>query len=333
MTAFPTAATAAASPCCYNIHYGDDYDHGDCCRYLFCTCRTQHHYCHQLHVHLSLSAKQKKDRSRLAVLDKYAHVLNEYNDNELQGVILVATHARAGASKGTVRAELLRGSTEDPVMDWVTLGYPKLAQGSGKYYFEVNLIAGAEAPQVGLLSEATGEDLWLPALSPPRHLLRPAAMQANSHVLETSSDVEEQRSELLGNMRLPGASMPGRLAFGLGFLGFALLGLGFLAGRTTMPPQPSSEAFESAVIQRFDQSHTDAVVKDIFNQFDANGDGVLDMSETKGLLKQVLKETGETRSDDEIHEAAQELDHDSSGGVQKTELKQLVNHLMSGFKR
>eukprot|EP00439_Symbiodinium_sp_Y106_P033374 s3604_g4.t1 len=91
--------------------------------------------------------------SRLAVLDKYAHVLNEYNDNELQGVILVATHARAGASKGTVRAELLRGSTEDPVMDWVTLGYPKLAQGSGKYYFEVNLIAGAEAPQVGLLSE------------------------------------------------------------------------------------------------------------------------------------------------------------------------------------
>ncbi|CAE7685255.1 unnamed protein product [Symbiodinium necroappetens] len=158
-------------------------------------------------------------------------------------------------------------------------------------------------------------------------------MQANSHVLETSSDVEEQRSELLGNMRLPGASMPGRLAFGLGLLGFALLGLGFLAGRTTMPPQPSSEAFESAVIQRFDQSHTDAVVKDIFNQFDANGDGVLDMSETKGLLKQVLKETGETRSDDEIHEAAQELDHDSSGGVQKTELKQLVNHLMSGFKR
>ncbi|CAE7575729.1 unnamed protein product [Symbiodinium sp. CCMP2456] len=159
-------------------------------------------------------------------------------------------------------------------------------------------------------------------------------MQANSHVLETSSDVEEQRSQLLeGGMRLPGASMPGRIAFGLGFLGFALLGLGFLAGRMTMPPQPSSEAFESAVIQRFDQSHIDAVVKDIFNQFDANSDGVLGMSETKGLLKQVLKQSGETRSDDEIHEAAQELDHDASGGVQKTELKQLVNHLMSGFKR
>ncbi|CAE7483801.1 unnamed protein product [Symbiodinium natans] len=91
--------------------------------------------------------------SRLAVLDKYAHVLNEYNDQELQGVILVASHARAGASKGTVRPELLRGSTEDPVMDWVTLGYPQLAQGSGKYYFEVHLIAGAEAPQVGLLSQ------------------------------------------------------------------------------------------------------------------------------------------------------------------------------------
>ncbi|CAE7455638.1 unnamed protein product [Symbiodinium sp. CCMP2592] len=160
-------------------------------------------------------------------------------------------------------------------------------------------------------------------------------MQANSHVLETSSDVEEQRSELLGagSMRLPGTGMPGRLAFGLGFLGFALLGLGFLAGRMTMPPPPSSEAIESAVIQRFDQSHIDAVVKHIFDEHDANGDGVLGMSETKGLLKQVLKESDDDRTDDELHEAAKELDHDADGGVQKTELKQLINHLMSGFKR
>ncbi|CAK9002405.1 Hypothetical protein (Fragment), partial [Durusdinium trenchii] len=41
----------------------------------------------------------------------------------------------------------------DPAMDWVTMGYPQLAQASGKYYFEVNLIEGAEAPQVGLASK------------------------------------------------------------------------------------------------------------------------------------------------------------------------------------
>ena len=126
--------------------------------------------------------------------------------------------------------------------------------------------------------------------------------------------------------------MSGRLAFGLGFLSFALLGLGFLAGRMTMPPQPSSEAIESAVIQRFDQSHIDAVVNDIFKQFDANGDGVLGMSETKGLLKETLKGSGETRSDDELHEAAKELDHDASGGVQKTELKQVISHLLLGAR-
>eukprot|EP00931_Biecheleriopsis_adriatica_P028616 TRINITY_DN17067_c0_g1_i1.p1 TRINITY_DN17067_c0_g1~~TRINITY_DN17067_c0_g1_i1.p1 ORF type:complete len:1759 (-),score=465.14 TRINITY_DN17067_c0_g1_i1:110-4714(-) len=91
--------------------------------------------------------------SRLAVLDKYAHVLNEYNDNELQGVILVAEAAKAGTSAGTVRPELLRGSSEDPTMDWITMGYPNLAKDSGKYYFEVHLIKGAYAPQVGLLSK------------------------------------------------------------------------------------------------------------------------------------------------------------------------------------
>eukprot|EP00913_Durusdinium_trenchii_P005311 g4957.t1 len=43
-------------------------------------------------------------------------------------------------------------------MDWVTMGYPQLAQASGKYYFEVNLIEGAEAPQVGLASK---EPFWM----------------------------------------------------------------------------------------------------------------------------------------------------------------------------
>eukprot|EP00434_Breviolum_minutum_P034880 symbB.v1.2.030877.t1/scaffold3524.1/size54796/2 len=68
-------------------------------------------------------------------------------------VILVASNAKAGSAKGTIRPELLKGQTEDPTMDWVTMGYPQLAQASGKYYFEVNLIEGAEAPQVGLLSK------------------------------------------------------------------------------------------------------------------------------------------------------------------------------------
>ena len=57
-------------------------------------------------------------------------------------VILVASNAKAGAGRGSVRAELLKGPTEDPSMDWITMGYPQLAQGSGKFYFEVNLIEG-----------------------------------------------------------------------------------------------------------------------------------------------------------------------------------------------
>lgn len=60
----------------------------------------------------------------------------------------------AGSGRGSVRAELLKGPTEDPSMDWITMGYPQLAQawqghlgafaseGSGKFYFEVNLIEG-----------------------------------------------------------------------------------------------------------------------------------------------------------------------------------------------
>eukprot|EP00931_Biecheleriopsis_adriatica_P113224 TRINITY_DN8818_c0_g1_i1.p1 TRINITY_DN8818_c0_g1~~TRINITY_DN8818_c0_g1_i1.p1 ORF type:complete len:1644 (+),score=312.68 TRINITY_DN8818_c0_g1_i1:85-5016(+) len=91
--------------------------------------------------------------SRLAVLDKYAHVLKEYSDKELEGVIAVAEAAKdAGASETSVRPDLLRGSTEDPIMDWLTFGYPGLAESSGCMYFEVSVLKGSYCPQVGVVS-------------------------------------------------------------------------------------------------------------------------------------------------------------------------------------
>ena len=94
--------------------------------------------------------------SRLAVLDKYAHVLAEYSDQELRGLVDVA-EAAIEQTPGVVGAQapqLLRGTTEDPTLDWVTVGFPSAAQSSGAFFFEVELLEHCCAPQVGLLSEA-----------------------------------------------------------------------------------------------------------------------------------------------------------------------------------
>lgn len=89
--------------------------------------------------------------SRLAVLDKYAHVLKEYSDQELSDLVQVAT-ANASRQDAVQAPQLLRGMTMDSTMEWITLGFPDLAQGVGRYYFEVELFKGCSAPQVGLLS-------------------------------------------------------------------------------------------------------------------------------------------------------------------------------------
>eukprot|EP00931_Biecheleriopsis_adriatica_P001511 TRINITY_DN10187_c0_g1_i1.p1 TRINITY_DN10187_c0_g1~~TRINITY_DN10187_c0_g1_i1.p1 ORF type:complete len:1911 (-),score=394.98 TRINITY_DN10187_c0_g1_i1:31-5049(-) len=90
--------------------------------------------------------------NRLGVLDRYAHVLAEYNDRELKGLVEVAMAATAASDATMVVPKLLRGATEDTTRDWVTVGFPEFAQETGRYFFEVHLQSGCTAPQVGLLS-------------------------------------------------------------------------------------------------------------------------------------------------------------------------------------
>eukprot|EP00913_Durusdinium_trenchii_P026545 g24905.t1 len=104
--------------------------------------------------------------NRLGVLDKYAHVLKEYNERELKepentkthqrespGLVEVAMNATAPSdTMAPSSPELLRGTTADPLKDWITIGFPHLAQDSGQWFFEVHLHEDCAAPQVGLLS-------------------------------------------------------------------------------------------------------------------------------------------------------------------------------------
>ena len=90
--------------------------------------------------------------SRLAVLDKYAHVLKEYSDTELHRLIEVAMANTSLEDVPRIQPQLLRGLTADTTNDWVTMGFPDLPQKKGRYYFEVELIRGCQSPQVGLLS-------------------------------------------------------------------------------------------------------------------------------------------------------------------------------------
>lgn len=91
-------------------------------------------------------------KNRLGNLDCYAHVLQEYSDSELKKLIAVAMAATEPCHEPAAFPELLRGSSEDPTQDWVTIGFPSIAQSSGRFYFEVELQQHCAAPQVGLLS-------------------------------------------------------------------------------------------------------------------------------------------------------------------------------------
>ncbi|CAK0852885.1 unnamed protein product [Prorocentrum cordatum] len=98
------------------------------------------------------------DIESLGVLDKYAHVLQSYNDTELKALADVAVAAVTSqrvlgrASSGGPQLELLRGTSHDSGMEWITLGFPELGQNSGKLYLEVHLTKGCVAPQVGVLA-------------------------------------------------------------------------------------------------------------------------------------------------------------------------------------
>ncbi|CAE8659549.1 unnamed protein product [Polarella glacialis] len=90
--------------------------------------------------------------SRLAVLDKYAHVLKEYSDNEIKALVDVALANTSLADTPKVQPQLLRGMCADCTAEWVTTGFPDLAQKKGRFFFEVHLLKGCASPQAGLLS-------------------------------------------------------------------------------------------------------------------------------------------------------------------------------------
>eukprot|EP00434_Breviolum_minutum_P014856 symbB.v1.2.013096.t1/scaffold919.1/size152209/8 len=89
--------------------------------------------------------------SRLAVLDKYAHVLEEYDDHEIRSLVEVATAPAPRPSEELPK--LMRGSTEDCKKEWVTFGFPQLKRKEGCFFFEVELREGCILPQLGLAGD------------------------------------------------------------------------------------------------------------------------------------------------------------------------------------
>eukprot|EP00930_Biecheleria_cincta_P037431 TRINITY_DN25693_c0_g1_i1.p1 TRINITY_DN25693_c0_g1~~TRINITY_DN25693_c0_g1_i1.p1 ORF type:complete len:1416 (-),score=266.94 TRINITY_DN25693_c0_g1_i1:75-4322(-) len=90
--------------------------------------------------------------TRLAVLDKYAHVLKEYNDRELHSLVQVAVANTSRMDVPGSQPRLLRGMNVDTTAEWVTMGFPDLSQKKGRYFFEISFSRGCASPQGGLLS-------------------------------------------------------------------------------------------------------------------------------------------------------------------------------------
>ena len=90
--------------------------------------------------------------SRLAVLDKYAHVLQEYDDRELRELVEVALANTSLSDTGGAQPKMLRGMSSDCAAEWITVGFPDLPQKKGRFYFEVELLRGCRSAQVGFLS-------------------------------------------------------------------------------------------------------------------------------------------------------------------------------------
>ncbi|CAJ1331218.1 unnamed protein product [Effrenium voratum] len=86
----------------------------------------------------------------------------EYNDDELNEICRVAMAALpnsdgskpVGGLPKSAWPQVLRGESEDPAREWITVGYPTLAhRGQGRFAYEVELYGDLCCPQVGLLSE------------------------------------------------------------------------------------------------------------------------------------------------------------------------------------
>ncbi|CAL1152199.1 unnamed protein product [Cladocopium goreaui] len=58
--------------------------------------------------------------SRLAVLDKYAHVLEEYDDRELRELVEVALANTSLSDHSTAQPKMLRGMSSDCAAEWIT---------------------------------------------------------------------------------------------------------------------------------------------------------------------------------------------------------------------
>merc|ERR1719174_3655119 len=82
----------------------------------------------------------------------YAHVLSEYSDDELAALVRVAMAASSPRSGDSFLPKLLRGRTWDSTKEWITVGFPSIAQEEGRYYFEIKLEKDVAAPQVWLAS-------------------------------------------------------------------------------------------------------------------------------------------------------------------------------------
>lgn len=59
-----------------------------------------------------------------------------YSDDELRSLIDVAMSNTSLQDMPQVHPELLRGMSEDPMENWITVGFPHLKQTRGRLYFE-----------------------------------------------------------------------------------------------------------------------------------------------------------------------------------------------------
>ena len=74
-------------------------------------------------------------------------------------------------------------------------------------------------------------------------------------------------------------------------------------------------------------------IKELFDQYDSNKDGVLDIDELNLVFKAILNQLGELYSDKNPEELAQEgmnyFDFNNNGKIEYNEFVQLINFLVN----
>ena len=78
------------------------------------------------------------------------------------------------------------------------------------------------------------------------------------------------------------------------------------------------------VMRSLGQNPTDAELKDMINEVDADGNGFIDFPEFLEMMARKMKDTD---SEEEIKDAFRMFDKDGNGNISKAELK----HLMTGL--